>query len=466
MSASAAPYDTVICGGTVVSSQGAWLYDVAIGEGKIVALLESGSARGQGRQELDASGRLVLPGVVDVHAHVGFGGPSDWLTESASAALGGVTTLLNYVIGSESYLELVPAEIALAERDSSIDFGLHIVPCTERHLEEMQQCADEHGVGSFKYFMNFRGEEGRYMGVAGTDDGYLFEYLRRVAAIPGAVANVHPENIEVVWRLRAEGAAETLPPLMAWNATRPDIVEAEAAMRAAFYADAVGAPLYVVHVSGRRTLDVLRAARAAERSAPLYIETCPHYLTHTERSDIGTLGKVNPPLRTEDDVMALWDGVRDGTVDVIGSDHVSRHRSLKATDIWRATAGMPGTGSLLSTVFCEGVHKRGISIQRLVEVACENPTKVFGLSDVKGRIAPGYDADVVIFDDSATYTVDADTWGGAAGYNLYEGWQLRGRPACTMVRGRVVARDGEYVDARGWGRYLGRPSARATTKEA
>ena len=431
--------------------------DIALRDGRIAAFLERDADSSVADDVIDAGGLHVLPGVIDPHTHIGLGGELDWQTESAMAARGGVTTLFNYVIGGSSYFELVAAEHEAAERLSHVDYALHVVPCTQEHLGELDQYIDELGITSFKFFMNFRGQEGAYLGVEGTDDSYLYEYLRKVSQRPGAIANIHTENIEIVWKLREDVRNSGLGGLAAWDACRPDFTEAEAVGRVGFFSTLVGAPLYVVHLSAASCLREAELARTrSKEQAPIYVETCPHYLTHTVDSPVGSLGKVNPPLRHRDDVEALWEGLKNGLIQTVGSDHVARQRARKETDIWTATAGISGTGAILTSLLSEGVHKRGLPLEKVVEVTSTNAARIFGLLPRKGTIGIGSDADLVLVDLEEERTVDADTWGGGAEYNLYEGWEMKGWPTLTMLRGQVLYRDGDAVATPGFGEYLHR----------
>jgi dihydropyrimidinase len=448
-------YDLLIRGGTVVTPSGAERLDIGIKDGVITELL-SPSSNESATEVLDAQGLHVFPGVIDPHTHFGFGGDRDWLTESRSAAIGGVTTVINYVMGAASYFEQVPREREAADAMSCIDYALHVVPCTSTHLDELHAYSSELGVGSFKYFMNFRGDEGAYLGVEGTDDAFLFEYLNKVGEVEGLVANIHAENIEIVWALRPRVRASGLEGLAAWDAERPAFVEAEGIVRSAFYADLAGAPLYVVHVSAAACLDEIRQLRSRPRSAPLYAETCPHYLTHTVDSGYGTRAKVNPPVRHAEDVVALWDALADGTVQTVGSDHVARHVSFKDKDIWSASAGMPGAASILTVLLSEGYHRRGLPLETIAELTSGRAAEIFGLAPRKGRLAPGADADLAIVDLEAEQHVTTSTWESGAEYNLYEGQTLKGWPTHTVRRGEVLYRRGEVLTEPGTGIYLGR----------
>jgi dihydropyrimidinase len=248
-----------------------------------------------------------------------------------------------------------------------------------------------------------------------------------------------------------------------WNHVRPDFVESEAQQRAAFLASVAGASMYAVHVTNAQTLDVL--SRQRERYPGIYLETCPHYLTHDITSELGAIAKVNPPLRTEADREALWRAVADGRINVIGSDHVPRHRSAKSEDIWKGSAGFPGLETLLPVLISEGFHKRGIPLARIVDAVTRAPARTFGLWPRKGAIAIGADADFSIVDLNGRHTVRAESQRSAAGYTIYEGWELAGSVEHTLVRGRFVMRDRQLV-SEGGGRYQARARSGAAALEA
>jgi dihydropyrimidinase len=197
----------------------------------------------------------------------------------------------------------------------------------------------------------------------------------------------------------------------------------------------------------------------------VFLETCPHYLTHDVASELGPVAKVNPPLRTEADREELWRAVADGRIDVVGSDHVPRHRSAKSGDIWKASAGFPGLETLLPVLISEGFHRRGIPLARIADLVTRAPARTFGLWPRKGAIAIGADADFAIVDLDGRQTVRAESQSSAAGYTIYEGWELRGAVEHTLVRGRFVMRDRELV-GEGGGRYQPRERSGAAALEA
>jgi dihydropyrimidinase len=448
--------DVVVTGGEVVlEGRGVTTADIAIADGRISAITAPGAA-GDATEFIDATGMHVLPGVVDPHVHFGLGHPEDWETESRAAAQGGVTTVLNYIQSAASYLLEEPAERDRAERSSVVDFAIHPIVMNEQHLEEIPRYVADHGIRSFKYFANFKGDEGAYMGVAGTDTGFFYALCREVARHPEAVLAVHPENIETIWRIAAEVRAAGEDGLAAWTLARPDFVEAHDIFTALLFARRTGCRIYIPHLTCREGLDLVRRHRADGWEA--IVETCPHYLTQSMHSAVGTLGKVNPPLRTPDDVEALWEGLADGSIQTVGSDHNSRPRARKEGSIWTASAGFPGASTLLPLMLSEGYHRRGLPLERIAELTATAPARVFGLHPRKGTIAVGADADLAIVDLDREVTVHATDSDSRSDFSIWEGWTLRGRPVATLVRGVTVMRDGSVQAPPGHGRWVERVS--------
>ena len=429
--------------------------DIAIRDGRIAALLTPGHGE-RAEETIDASGLHVLPGIVDPHVHFGLGHPDDWETESRAAAQGGVTTVLNYIQSATSYRVEEPAERDRADRASVIDFAIHPIVMNEEQLSEIDVYVADHGVRSFKYFANFKGDEGAYMGVAGTDTGFLFALCRAVARHPEAILAVHPENIETIWRLLPEVKASGAEGLRAWNAARPDFVEAHDIFTVVLFGHRTGCRVYIPHLTCAEGLELVRRMRAG--GWDVTVETCAHYLTHTEDSEVGTLGKVNPPLRTERDVEALWEGIADGTIDTVGSDHNSRPRARKEGSIWTASAGFPGVTTLLSVLLSEGHHRRGLPLERIVEVAATapgarvRPGAAQGRDQRRRRRRPGPRR------PRRPVVVDAAAHESRSDFSIYDGWTLRGCATATLVRGTTVMRDGQIVAPAGHGSWIARTS--------
>lgn len=457
-------FDTAIVGGDVaLPGRDPAPMTVAIAGEKIAAILSPGETV-EARQTIDARGLTVLPGVLDVHLHLGHGKdisrprePKDASQETAAAAMGGVTTFIPYLMASEPFEQIFDDVRSVTESGARIDFGYHFIISTEQQLAGVPAYASKYGAPSFKIFMNNRGGEGKRLGLPDIDDGFLYR-LCRLAAANGGMVCPHPENIEVAWLLRKD-VMEADPKgeggLASWNATRPPFVEADAVQRAGLFARNAGSPLYIVHTSSAQALEAARVAR--ELGTDISIETCPHYLTHDVSWSGRDIGKINPPLREAADCAALWGGIASGLVDTVATDHVHRDATSKEGGIWVASPGCPGLETLLPIMLSEGFHKRGLPIRRLVSVLCENPARIMGLGDRKGMIAPGFDADFAIADLNATTSVSNANVVSSAGYSIYDGWTLKGKVVHTIVRGKPVVTNGKLVDAAvGHGRYLQR----------
>jgi dihydropyrimidinase len=458
------PFDLVVRGGTVVLPQTDGVAaDIAISEEKIAAILAPGTEV-DAAETLDVTDQVVLPGVVDVHLHLGHGKdiarprvPEDAATETAAAALGGITTFIPYLMATDPFETLFNEVTQITEAGARIDFGYHFIISTEAQLAGVPRYAREFGVPSFKIFMNNRGGEGARLGLPDIDDGFLLR-LCEAAAENGGMVCPHPENIEAAWVLRKRLMAEDPDGrggLRAWNASRPPFVEADAVQRAGLFARETGARLYIVHTSSRAALDA--GLRARDAGTAITIETCPHYLTHDIEWEGGDVGKINPPLREPDDCEALWDGVRSGDIDTVATDHVHRDISAKAGGIWKASPGCGGLETLLPVMLTDGYHEREMPLGRIVTLLASAPADAMGLSHCKGRIEVGLDADLAIVDLEREYPYRRADVRSSAGYSIYEGRRFKGKVVHTLVRGQFVLRDGALTDdAVGTGRYVSR----------
>jgi dihydropyrimidinase len=457
-------YDLVIRGGdAILPGRGRTACDIAVRDGRIAAILAPG-APARAAQALQANGLVVMPGAIDVHLHLGHGKDisrpreaADADRETAAAAKGGVTCIVPYLMASEPFETIFDDVVAVTEQGARVDFGYHFIISTEEQLAGVPAYASKYGAPSFKIFMNNRGGEGARLGLPDIDDGFLFR-LCEAAAAHGGMVCPHPETIEIAWVLRDRLKAKDPDGrggLATWNATRPPFVEADAVQRAAYIAHQAGAPLYVVHTSSAEALEAaLRHRRAGAR---VYIETCPHYLTHDITWAGGDVAKINPPLREASDREALWQALLAGEVDTVGTDHVHRDISAKQGGIWAASPGCPGLETLLPVLLSEGYHKRGLPLERVAAVTATNPARIMGLGHVKGAIAPGLDADFAFVDLESTWVPERADVVSSAGYSIYEGVPLKGRIVHTLVRGQAVLRDGQLADAAvGSGRYVSR----------
>ena len=450
--------DLAVRGGIVVDRVAARRLDVLISDGQVVALLPPGGEY-SAKQVIDANGRYVLPGIVDAHHHPVY---SDRIgTLSVSAALGGTTTVVGFVGalkawgGSGTLVDAVKSFVEEGEAASVIDFSAHgslVCDDLETLDESIPQLVDM-GVTSFKGFMAYA-KRGMKL-----EDAELLRAMEIIGSNGGLFA-VHAENGALLDHLQ-DGFIKggNISPKN-WAPSAPNLAEAEAVLRAATLAWAVRCPLYLVHLSARQTLDIVRLWRMWEEW-PLFTETCPHFLTLTNADLLaqGSLGKVGPPLREQPDVEALWRGVADGTIDVVATDfagHTVERKEPIWDNVFAAPAGLPGIGNLLAIVHDAGVNLGRITMPKLVEVLCERPARIFGMYPRKGTLLPGSDADLVVFDPAQLHTIRAADQRLQTNYSMWEGRECLGYPTLVVQRGRVIVEDGELKGSPGQGQFIPR----------
>lgn len=438
-------FDVVVKGGLVVTGRGIARADVGIRGEKVAGIAVDLDASRSGRV-IDAAGKYVLPGVVDVHTHPVY--LDDLGGISVTGAFGGVTTMIHYAYARPgmSLLETLHTFRSDAENRSLLDFALHGgLFDVERQLAEVP-AAFAMGVTSFKVFMTYA--KLKWM----TDDYWLTALMDVVAGERGLVA-VHAENGLATDYLEDKYLRERRPPAETFTAMRPDLLEAEAVNRAMSLAQVTGCPLYVPHNSAAACLEPLRRARA--NGWRVFGETCPQYLTLTEETTlkVGPLAKIGPPLRTTADNEALWQGLADGTLVTVASDHAPKGKKM-TDDFFRAAYGSPAIETMLTVAYDAGVNGGKISLPRLVQVMCETPARLFGLYPRKGTLVPGSDADLVVWDPNRVHTITAATQHSGADYTLYEGRQVTGKPVLTMQRGAVIVEDGKLLATPGRAHFL------------
>ena len=454
--------DLIVRGGTVVTAAGAATADVAVEGGRIVAVEPDLGL--DAREVVDAAGLLVLPGAVDVHTHVRVASdaePDRFFQDSVAAAFGGTTTFLAFnnpgtggsAAAGRTLLDGLRSWRARTEGDAAVDYAVSLVitPQLEDAIAEMAG-AIELGVPTFKAFMVYD---------FGVDDATLYRALA-MAGASGGMLQVHCENAVLLEALTARHleAGETLPRYHATS--RPPYVEAEATARAVALARAARAPLYVVHLSCREALDVVRIARAEGR--PVFSETCPHYLTLDESryllpSEEAAKYVISPPLRAAGQGDALWEGLADGSLALVGTDHVPDRVAVEKRS-WRESFdrisnGAPGIETLLTLVYSEGVAAGRISLERMVDLLATTPARLFGMR-FKGAVEVGRDADLVLFDPGARRTLRQADLHHTSDYTPYEGRAVVGAVRSVAVRGSWVVRDGAFVGRRGFGRFVER----------
>jgi dihydroorotase-like cyclic amidohydrolase len=446
-------FDLIVRNGTlVIPGFGTLAADVGICADRIAAVGEA--LPGAAADVLDARGKLVLPGIFDPHVHIGneLSFEQEAETESRAAILGGITTIGIMLRSLEdSYFAHFTAFRREMDEKSYVDSIFHLQIFTEQQIAEMPDYARQYGVRSFKFYMS--GIPGIVKSV--TDD-ILFMGFKQAASIgDDVVACVHCETGALIERARKELLARKSEGTLAdWEDAHPAEAEALAIRTAVYLANLAGVHLYVVHLSSRQGIEAVRAAR--REGGRLTAETITPFLGLSSDDDIGLLAKMVPPVRTPEHRTALWEAIRDGTIDTVGTDNTSRMRASK-----RPEAGLhgsrPGHASLAThlPVLLHYGRGNGVALERLVELATRGPAMAYGIFPRKGTIAPGSDADLVIVDPELEKVVHAEDLGGMSDFSLFEGKALHGWPVATIKSGKLVAKNGEIV-SNPTGRYLPR----------
>jgi dihydropyrimidinase len=460
-------FDVVIKNGLIVGPDGEMRGDVAI-RGETLAAVGPGLAAraGPGAEVIDAAGRHVIPGGVDVHVHLelpfcGTVSSDDWNTGTRAAARGGVTTVIDFAIpyGAETLVDAFENWLARAKPKACVDYCFHIaITNWDRHGSEMAKLVGM-GCPTFKEFMIYASEGWQ------ADDRAIFNTLEKCREL-GAMLLVHAESSRVLDELIAR---HHTPELMSrfgarlHAMTRPNFIEAEAIQRAITWADATGGRLYIVHMSTAEGTDHVEAAR--RRGVDVYAETCAQYLvlddSAFERPD-GHLYACCPQVKKKKDQERLWKGLHDGVVSVISTDTCTFNRAQKARwegDWTRIPMGLPGLETLLPIVYTHGVLANRLTLAEFVAKCCTNPARIMGLYPRKGVIAAGSDADLAIIDPKKRIQVDHACMETNADWNPYQGQALAGFAETTFCRGRKVVADYRFIGENGWGRWLPRERA-------
>jgi dihydropyrimidinase len=447
--------DLVLRNGRVVTAGAVLDADVVVSGGTITAVA-SPSLAWPAREVIDVGGACVLPGAIDAHVHFNVFNPmvDDFESASVSAAYGGVTTMMPFIGGKDgmSVVEGLAHFAAEGERRSVVDFAMHCRLRPDPALIEQIPAAIDYGVTSIKMFQAYK-KRGMLFG----DDQML--RAMQLAGGHGGIALVHAENGHVIDHLEdaLARAGKTAPEF--YLASRPHFAEAEAVSRAIAIAGYTGCPLYIVHLSTADGLAHIARARAAGQA--VYAETCPQYLllTDAEMARQKGLAKIAPPLRWDRDREALWAGLAQGVVQTLGSDHAPFTVADKAVgerDIFEAGFGMPGIETMLPLVLGESLRAGRLTLPQVAAAASENAARLFGLYPRKGVVAPGADADLLVVDPEAEWTVSARDLHSRAGYTCFEGWRVKGRIVMSFLRGRPLVREGRLSQSPGYGRFLRR----------
>ncbi|WP_033296345.1 dihydropyrimidinase [Amycolatopsis jejuensis] len=453
----------LLTGGRVVNSTGSTNADVLVHAGRIEAIGNLTDLPIVDVERVDCTGRLLLPGGVDVHTHLdspmmGTTTSDDFASGTRAAACGGTTTLVDFAMqgAGQTLLQSLETHRQKAKGKAVIDYSFHmcVTDLYEGATDEFPEIVSS-GVTSFKVFMAYRG-------TLMLHDGALFDVLRTSSAAGGQVC-VHAENGDVIDRLAADLVAAGRTGPGSHEISRPPSTEVEAVRRAIQIARMADSPLYFVHLSTEGAVEAVAEARANDWA--IAGETCTHYLT-LDRSLYDAPGfdaakvVLTPPLRTEEHRDALWRGLRAGTLGVVSSDHcpfcLEEKRRLGEHDFRAIPNGGPGVEHRFIVMYAEGVRKGRISLEKFVDLTATAPARQFGLSPAKGAIVQGADADIVVLDPEGSTTISAETQNQRMDYTPYEGWKLPGLIENVYARGELVSESGKYVGAEGRGRFLER----------
>lgn len=449
------PLDLLVKGGAIVSGHGRQEAALGVRDGKI-ACVGKPESMPAGEEVLDVSGKLVLPGVIDPHVHFrAYSNHVDSLADVArSAAHGGVTTMVAFATGEENETMLTTLGRIREEGEagSVVDFSLHAWIFEDfEYLAEIPK-AIEGGVTTFKVMMGYK-KRGRGRCIP---DEYFYAALDIVGRHGGTVL-VHAENGPVIDYLENKAFDAGMDGADFQEYSRPPQLEAESVAKSIHLADLAGCPLYIVHLTAELALDEVRRGLAAGKE--IVVETCPQYLTLTGEAvrEMGAPAKVAPPLREKADISALWKGIQEGWISLVGSDHAPYTQALKNDPPFtEAPFGAPGIETLLPVLYSEGVAGGRISVERLVQLTSENPARTLGLYPQKGALLVGSDADLVVIDPEGSSTVTAAGQHTNSDYSLFEGWELKGRLELSLLRGKPLLRDGELMQQPGYGRFVPR----------
>ncbi len=460
---------TMITGGTVVSATGATLADVLIEGEKIVAVLSPGSSIAQAAKDsaevIDATGKYVIPGGVDVHTHMelptsGTQSSDTFESGTIAAAWGGTTTIVDFPTQSygRNVRECLDEWHAKAEGNCAIDYGFHMIlgDVNDASLAEMDNLVDE-GISSFKLFM-------AYPGVLMSDDRQILQAMQQCAE-NGALVMMHAENGIAIDLLAEQAVArgETAP--VNHGLVRRHELESEATHRAIKLAKVGEAPLYIVHLSASGALE--EVARARHDGANVFAETCPQYLYLSLEEHLGAEGfegakyVCSTPLRSshEHHHADLWKGLRANDLSVVSTDHCpfcfKDQKELGAEDFRAIPNGIGGVEHRIDLIY-QGVLAGEISLPRWVELCATTPARMFGMYPQKGSISPGADADIVLYDPEASWTISVDNHHMNMDYSAYEGFEIQGKVDTVLSRGNVIVSNDTFHGASSHGKYIKR----------
>ncbi|GIM29078.1 dihydropyrimidinase [Clostridium polyendosporum] len=450
--------DLVIKNGTIVTAYETYKGDIGIKDGKIEVIASNISCC-ENIIIIDASGKLILPGALDVHTHLQmpFGGTvsaDSYEGGTRAAACGGVTTVFDFAIQKKGkgIIETAEERKSLCEPQACVDYAFHvaITDLTDEVLDEFER-AVEYGVPSFKLFMVYK-KEGLMV-----SDGVLCKALERSKEV-GSMISVHAENPDVIDERINKFLREGKKSAWYHYESRPEFVEAEADKRAIHWAKAINAPLYIVHLANKEGVEEVK--RAQDEGYKIYAETCPQYLHFTNevyKREDGRNFVCSPPIKGEESQEALWKGIDLGVISTVATDHCpfqAYEKDWGKDDFTKIPNGCMGIENMYPYLLSEA-NKGRLSFNKVVALCSTNPAKIFGCSS-KGNIACGYDADLVIYDPEINFIVTNEKMHSDVDHTIWEGVKLNGYPIMTLLRGNVVFKDGEFLGNPGMGQFIKR----------
>jgi len=457
-------YDLLITDSHVMTQNGMVEKNIVIDDGKI-KLITNESPNCD--KKINCSGLVSIPGVIDTHVHYGVYSPIDQaaITESHAAAIGGVTTMMRMFRLEGSYKDSLQKHLLASQKSHYIDYTLHASIFDENQLSEMKYCT-EHQILSFKIYMNLGGDVGHvYMEMNPGEEklissqvnvtNELVEKIVKSASKLKCPVLVHAEDYqECACGMKTE-KEKNHDGLNSWSQSRSPDFEVKSIQTICEYGRKYDCTIYFVHIGSKSALDQIQVEK--KNGTKIFVETCPHYLTLSHDTQDGYLAKVMPPIRTKNDVEHVWQSLQKNHIDTIGTDHVANQLKLKlgGDDIWSALAGFPGIGTSLPILLSEGINKNRITLDQLVNTTSTNAAQIFGLSH-KGNIAIGFDADITLVDLKKEKKVSPELFGGFSDYLVYDGWNLKGWPVKTIVRGSLIAEDFEVIGKPGYGKLVSR----------
>ncbi len=452
--------DLVISNARVISEFGAFKASVGIKGEKIACICEP-RFEPEADEKIDACGKILMPGVIDSHVHMempvdGIQSSDDFTSGGIAACFGGVTTIIDFATPrkAQSLIDAVKERIGIAESKSVVDFSLHcaITHWDKQVAQEMKKVV-RLGVQSFKVYMTYK-ERGLYL-----NDGELSECFAEAQRL-GAVVCVHAENPDIISFLEQKALMTKERGAILNALTRPDFAEAEAVQRAIYLASLSDARIHIFHVSAAQSCMIIDEWR--KQGYPVTAETCPHFLVLTDdlyRGRYGHRFACCPPLRTEDDNEYLWDGLADGVIQTVATDHCpfkSTEKDRWDGDFRKMLFGLPGIETLLPILYTHGVLEGRITEETFVRCLCTNPAMIFDLYPRKGTIMVGSDADLVLIDPEIEVTVDPKKLHMNCDFSPYNGMKLRGFPMATVLRGKVIQFRGKFLGKKGKGVFVPR----------